>query len=98
MQVENNRFKHFGDRQQLPVPALRWQAFAAHEDKAFFSRFSSRETIQGGANLSSLDNSLISLGLEIPASLFPSPYWPRLRLGHWVGSEDNRRYFLGLGK
>ena len=41
---------------------------------------------------------LISLGLEKPAWLFSSPYWPRLCLGQYVGSENNRRYFLGLGK
>ena len=35
---------------------------------------------------------------KIPASLFSSPYRPRLRLGPYVGSENNRRYFLGLGK
>ena len=35
---------------------------------------------------------------KIPAWLFPSPYWPRLRLGQYVGSESNRRYFLGLEK
>ena len=35
---------------------------------------------------------------KIPAWLFPSPYRPRLRLGQYVGSENNRRYFLGLEK
>ena len=33
-----------------------------------------------------------------PAWLFPSPSWPRLRLGQYVGSDNNRRYFLGLEK
>ena len=33
---------------------------------------------------------------KIPAWLFPSPYWPRLHLGQYVGSEKNRRYFLIL--
>ena len=35
---------------------------------------------------------------KIPAWLFSSPYWPRLRLGQYAGLENNRRYFLGLEK
>ena len=42
---KKNRRNHFGDRHQLPVPALHLQAFAKHRRKAFVSRFSNRETV-----------------------------------------------------
>ena len=35
---------------------------------------------------------------KIPAWLFSSPSWPQLRLGQYVGLENNRRYILGLEK
>ena len=41
---------------------------------------------------------LCSLGLENTGLIIPSPYWPWLRFRQYVGSENNRRYFLGLGK
>ena len=41
---KKNRWNHFSDRHRLPVSALRLQAFAAHGDEAFVSRFLSRET------------------------------------------------------
>ena len=40
---------------------------------------------------------LLPSALKIPAWLFTLPYWPRLRVGQYVRSENNRRYFLGLG-
>ena len=35
---------------------------------------------------------------KILAWLFSPPYWPQLCLGQYVGSKNNRPYFLSLGK
>ena len=87
----------FGDRHRQPVPVLRLQAFATHWDEAFVSRFSSRATVVSELILPGI-RLLFPSASKIPAWLFSSPYWPRLRCSQYVDSENNRRYFLSLEK
>ena len=86
---------HFGlDSHGLPVLALQR---SPHRDTTLSSRtFRVERQISGErTNLPGI-RLLLPSASKIPAWLFSSPYWPRLRLGQYVGSENNRRYFLGL--
>ena len=88
---------HFGpDGQGQPVPAFQR---SLHRDTTLSSRtFRVEGQVSGErVNLPGI-RLLFPSASKIPAWLFPSPYWPRLRLGQYVGSENNRRYFLGLEK
>ena len=91
--------KPFRTRQHgLPVLALQR---SLHRDTALSSRnFRVEGQVSGEWVTSSLPGIrlLFPSASEIPAWLFPSPYWPRLRLGQYLGSENNSRYFLGLEK
>ena len=91
-----SRPNHFGpDSHGLPVQASQ-RSLYRHD--AFVSHFPCTRKVSGErAHLPRIRH-LFPLALKIPASLFSSPYQPRLRLSPYVGSENNRRYFLGLGK
>ena len=94
---KKSRSNHFWpDSHGLPVLALQR---SLHRDTTLSSRtfwvegqVSGERTNLPGIRL------VFPSASKIPAWLFPSPYWPRLRLGQYVGSENNRRYFLGLEK
>ena len=98
-QVEKNRWNPFDDGHGLPVRTLHLQASVRYAQRRSFRfvLFEQRDYLVLRAYLPVI-RPLFPKAEKILAWLLSLPYWPRLRLGQYVGSENNRRYFLRLGK